>query len=276
MCQQWLGTPSTLGCLCRVGAAGGGVGVLGRTGGRCCCGGALESSSSSGEGAGSGLLCVPAAKRSYPAPKPPAPLSAGGYDNEVKVWDTNSLQVVCHFELAARVHAAAMSACATSHCLVAVGSGDTQVGQGILLVCLVFVLLVAKGRAVAAAAAACMLQGCAGRARRMPHPPSPTLRPRLALACCYAGPAVRHCVRRLHTLAGRAPCRGLGAGLVAFKRMAAGNRRLRWPAAAVGHPAGGAPPHFRPARHARAASRGGAGCGAAAAGGGRGGCRSGA
>ncbi|PRW58966.1 DNA excision repair ERCC-8-like isoform B [Chlorella sorokiniana] len=52
---------------------------------------------------------------------------SGGYDNEVKVWDTNSLQVVCHFELAARVHAAAMSACATSHCLVAVGSGDTQV-----------------------------------------------------------------------------------------------------------------------------------------------------
>ncbi|KAI7842161.1 hypothetical protein COHA_004184 [Chlorella ohadii] len=52
---------------------------------------------------------------------------SGGYDNEVKAWDTNTLQVVCHFELAARVHAAAMSACAASHCLVAVGSGDTQV-----------------------------------------------------------------------------------------------------------------------------------------------------
>lgn len=55
-------------------------------------------------------------------------MHAGGYDSEVKVWDTNSLQVVCSFSLAARVHAAAMSACATSHCLVAVGSGDTQVG----------------------------------------------------------------------------------------------------------------------------------------------------
>lgn len=47
----------------------------------------------------------------------------------MKAWDTNTLQVVCHFELAARVHAAAMSACAASHCLVAVGSGDTQVGH---------------------------------------------------------------------------------------------------------------------------------------------------
>lgn len=53
---------------------------------------------------------------------------AGGFDSEVKVWDANSLQVVSTFALDSRVYAAAMSAVATSHCLVAVGSGDTQVG----------------------------------------------------------------------------------------------------------------------------------------------------
>lgn len=60
---------------------------------------------------------------------PACPPPAGGLDNEVKVWDTNSLQVVCGFAIGSRVYAAAMSAVATSHCLVAVGSGDTQVGM---------------------------------------------------------------------------------------------------------------------------------------------------
>lgn len=53
--------------------------------------------------------------------------SAGGFDSEVKVWDANSLAVVSSFSLGARVYAASMSTAATSHCLVAVGSGDTKV-----------------------------------------------------------------------------------------------------------------------------------------------------
>ncbi|GAB4816816.1 hypothetical protein N2152v2_003862 [Parachlorella kessleri] len=51
----------------------------------------------------------------------------GGYDNEVKVWDTNSLAVAAGFTLSGRVHAVAMSPCATTHCLVAVGQAKPQV-----------------------------------------------------------------------------------------------------------------------------------------------------
>lgn len=54
-------------------------------------------------------------------------LAAGGYDNEVKVWDANSLAVAAAFSLSGQVHAVAMSPCATSHCLVAVGSAEPQV-----------------------------------------------------------------------------------------------------------------------------------------------------
>lgn len=46
------------------------------------------------------------------------------------MWDANSLQLACSFSLEARVYAAAMSAVATAHCLVAVGSGDTQARLG--------------------------------------------------------------------------------------------------------------------------------------------------
>eukprot|EP00884_Botryococcus_braunii_P017531 jgi/Botrbrau1/4461/Bobra.0348s0045.2 len=50
-------------------------------------------------------------------------LISGGHDNVIKVWDTNSLQVVTEFQLSAPIMAAAMSAVATAHCLVAVGCG---------------------------------------------------------------------------------------------------------------------------------------------------------
>ncbi|EFN57592.1 hypothetical protein CHLNCDRAFT_20970, partial [Chlorella variabilis] len=52
---------------------------------------------------------------------------SGGYDCEAKVWDANTLQVVCSFSLGSRVYAAAMSATATAHCLVAVGGGGSAV-----------------------------------------------------------------------------------------------------------------------------------------------------
>ncbi|KAI3438903.1 hypothetical protein D9Q98_001318 [Chlorella vulgaris] len=52
---------------------------------------------------------------------------SGGFDSEVKVWDTNTLQVACSFSVGARVYATAMSAAATAHCLVAVGSDNTAV-----------------------------------------------------------------------------------------------------------------------------------------------------
>ena len=48
------------------------------------------------------------------------------------MWDTNSLAVAAGFTLSGRVHAVAMSPCATTHCLVAVGQAEPQVrGEGI-------------------------------------------------------------------------------------------------------------------------------------------------
>lgn len=44
-----------------------------------------------------------------------------------QVWDSNHLQVVGDFDLAARVYAVAMSPIATSHCLVAAAGTDPQV-----------------------------------------------------------------------------------------------------------------------------------------------------
>ena len=45
----------------------------------------------------------------------------------MQVWDTNRLEVVVPFALPARVYAVALSPVASSHCLVAVGTGDPQV-----------------------------------------------------------------------------------------------------------------------------------------------------
>ena len=48
-----------------------------------------------------------------------------------QVWDSNHLQVVGDFDLAARVYAVAMSPVATSHCLVAAAGTDPQVAAAV-------------------------------------------------------------------------------------------------------------------------------------------------
>ncbi|CAK0762328.1 hypothetical protein CVIRNUC_002946 [Coccomyxa viridis] len=51
----------------------------------------------------------------------------GSFDQEIKVWDTNSLVPVCTFGLPDRVFALDMSRVAAVHCLIAVGSAEPQV-----------------------------------------------------------------------------------------------------------------------------------------------------
>jgi len=49
------------------------------------------------------------------------------FDQYVKVWDTNSTQVVMDFKMPGKVFTAAMSPVATTHMLIATGSADVQV-----------------------------------------------------------------------------------------------------------------------------------------------------
>lgn len=49
------------------------------------------------------------------------------FDQFVKVWDTNSTQVVMEFKMPGKVYTAAMSPIATTHVLIATGSADVQV-----------------------------------------------------------------------------------------------------------------------------------------------------
>ncbi|KAF8717069.1 hypothetical protein HU200_026180 [Digitaria exilis] len=49
------------------------------------------------------------------------------FDQFVKVWDTNSTQVIMDFKMPGKVFAAAMSPIATTHMLIATGSADVQV-----------------------------------------------------------------------------------------------------------------------------------------------------
>ncbi|GAB2228383.1 hypothetical protein Droror1_Dr00010219 [Drosera rotundifolia] len=51
----------------------------------------------------------------------------GSYDNFIKVWDTNTTQVVMHFKMPGKVYRTAMSTLATSHMLIATGTEDVQV-----------------------------------------------------------------------------------------------------------------------------------------------------
>ncbi|KAK2660134.1 hypothetical protein Ddye_006667 [Dipteronia dyeriana] len=51
----------------------------------------------------------------------------GSYDHYVKVWDTNSTQVVMNFKMPGKVYRTAMSSLATSHMLIAAGTEDVQV-----------------------------------------------------------------------------------------------------------------------------------------------------
>ncbi|KAJ0024081.1 hypothetical protein Pint_08645 [Pistacia integerrima] len=51
----------------------------------------------------------------------------GSYDHCVKVWDTNTTQVVMNFKMPGKVYRNAMSSLATSHMLIAVGTEDVQV-----------------------------------------------------------------------------------------------------------------------------------------------------
>lgn len=48
------------------------------------------------------------------------------FDQFVKVWDTNSTQVVMEFKMPGKVYTAAMSPIATTHVLIATGSADVQ------------------------------------------------------------------------------------------------------------------------------------------------------
>ncbi len=53
---------------------------------------------------------------------------SGGFDQQVKLWDTNVLAVACDFALPGRVHCIAMSPVATSHNLIAsCGEGSSSV-----------------------------------------------------------------------------------------------------------------------------------------------------
>ncbi|KAL6844348.1 hypothetical protein ACP4OV_026021 [Aristida adscensionis] len=49
------------------------------------------------------------------------------FDHFIKVWDTNSSQVVMDFKMPGKVYSAAMSPIATTHMLIATGSADVQV-----------------------------------------------------------------------------------------------------------------------------------------------------
>lgn len=134
-------------------------------------------------------------------PPPPPP---GGFDSEVKVWDTNSQAVVVSFSLAARVYAAAMSANAASHCLVAVGSGDTQARNcrasrwraGPAPWCM------GMGGMHGAAALSFRAQGFAAAAPRPCWPGSHSLCLPRRSSCSGAGPPALHapttCPQRLH------------------------------------------------------------------------------
>lgn len=51
----------------------------------------------------------------------------GSFDHDVKVWDTNTTQVVMDFKMPGKVYGTAMSSIATSHTLIAAGSADVQV-----------------------------------------------------------------------------------------------------------------------------------------------------
>ncbi|KAH8487916.1 hypothetical protein H0E87_023848 [Populus deltoides] len=51
----------------------------------------------------------------------------GSYDHYIKVWDTNSTQMVINFKLPGKVYRTAMSPLATSHMLIAAGTEDVQV-----------------------------------------------------------------------------------------------------------------------------------------------------
>ncbi|XP_031404768.1 WD repeat-containing protein ATCSA-1-like [Punica granatum] len=51
----------------------------------------------------------------------------GSYDHFIKVWDTNSTQVVMNFKMPGKVYTTAMSPLATSHMLIAAGTEDVQV-----------------------------------------------------------------------------------------------------------------------------------------------------
>ncbi|KAE8658862.1 Transducin/WD40 repeat-like superfamily protein isoform 3 [Hibiscus syriacus] len=51
----------------------------------------------------------------------------GSYDHYIKVWDTNTTQVVMNFKMPGKVYRTAMSPLATSHMLIAAGTEDVQV-----------------------------------------------------------------------------------------------------------------------------------------------------
>ncbi|GLU15935.1 hypothetical protein SLE2022_323870 [Rubroshorea leprosula] len=51
----------------------------------------------------------------------------GSYDHYIKVWDTNTTQVVMDFKMPGKVYRTAMSPLATSHMLIAAGTEDVQV-----------------------------------------------------------------------------------------------------------------------------------------------------
>lgn len=52
---------------------------------------------------------------------------SGSFDHYVKIWDTNTAQVVMDFKMPGKVYSTAMSSIATSHMLIAAGSADVQV-----------------------------------------------------------------------------------------------------------------------------------------------------
>lgn len=51
----------------------------------------------------------------------------GSYDHNIKVWDTNTTQVVMNFKMPGKVYRTAMSPISTSHMLIAAGTEDVQV-----------------------------------------------------------------------------------------------------------------------------------------------------
>lgn len=51
----------------------------------------------------------------------------GSFDHYVKVWDTNTTQVVMDFKMPGKVYGTAMSSVASTHMLIAAGSEDVQV-----------------------------------------------------------------------------------------------------------------------------------------------------